>query len=308
MADDILPDSTVEHYTTRADWLAARRLGLGASDAAIALGLSTYRTPLDLYLDKAGLREDEPAESEAMRWGSLLEDVIRREFARRHRPVHYAPHVIHRNTTRPWLAASLDGILPDPNIGPGVLEIKTTSAFQGNDWMEEPPVAYQIQVQHALHVTGCTWGIIAVLIGGQRLVLFDIARNETFVAMMLPRLEEFWRRVQAKDPPPIDGSRASGELLRALYPRSEAGLRKVLPQDALHWDHVLTTAKEEIGALEIREAEAKHRLQQMIGPAEIGILPDGSGHYAWKTEPRKSYTVAASSPRVLRRHAPKETA
>jgi len=306
MADDILPDSTTEHYATREEWLAARRWGLGASDAAVALGLSKFRSPLDLYLDKAGLREDEPVENEAMRWGTLLEGVIRAEFAHTHRPVLHRAHEIQRNKVRPWLAASLDGLLPDQHspAGYGILEIKT--AGRPDDWADEPPLAYQIQVQHALLVTGCTWGIIAVLIGGQRLIVYDITRNESFLAMMLPRLEEFWARVQAKDPPAIDGTRASADLLKALYPKEEAGRRVVLPSDALHWDTVLQQAKAQIDEAGARQAEAKHRLEQMIGPAEIGVLPNGSGHYSWKVTPRKAYTVAATSPRILRRHTPKE--
>src|SRR4029453_2197485 len=39
----VLPD--------RAAWLAARREGIGGSDAAAALGLSPYRTPLELYAE-----------------------------------------------------------------------------------------------------------------------------------------------------------------------------------------------------------------------------------------------------------------
>jgi putative phage-type endonuclease len=64
---------------TRDEWLAARRTGIGGSDIAAILGLSPWRTPLDVYRDKVDGAEQ--PETEAMRWGRLLEDVIAREYA-----------------------------------------------------------------------------------------------------------------------------------------------------------------------------------------------------------------------------------
>lgn len=39
---------------TRDDWLAVRRTGIGSSDAAAAVGLNPYMSPLELWLDKTG--------------------------------------------------------------------------------------------------------------------------------------------------------------------------------------------------------------------------------------------------------------
>lgn len=67
---------------TREEWLAKRKTGIGGSDVAAVLGLSAFRTPTDVYLDK--IDEAEPQkETDAMHFGSLLEDVVASEFARR---------------------------------------------------------------------------------------------------------------------------------------------------------------------------------------------------------------------------------
>jgi predicted phage-related endonuclease len=72
----------MEPVIDRAAWLERRRQTLGASDAAAALGLSPYCSPLQLYLRKIGsLPEQE--ETEAMRWGTLLEPLLAREYTRR---------------------------------------------------------------------------------------------------------------------------------------------------------------------------------------------------------------------------------
>ena len=44
---------------TREQWLAIRKLGIGSSDAAVAVGLSPYKCPLSLWLEKTGRKEPE---------------------------------------------------------------------------------------------------------------------------------------------------------------------------------------------------------------------------------------------------------
>ena len=39
---------------SREEWLAFRRKGIGGSDAAAVLGISPFRTGVDLYYDKLG--------------------------------------------------------------------------------------------------------------------------------------------------------------------------------------------------------------------------------------------------------------
>ena len=54
----------------RAAWLAERRSGIGGSDIAAILGLSPWKTAVDVWLDKTGQREDDTVgDAEAVRWG-----------------------------------------------------------------------------------------------------------------------------------------------------------------------------------------------------------------------------------------------
>jgi predicted phage-related endonuclease len=41
----------------REDWLAARKYGIGSSDAAAAVGLNPYQSPLELWMQKTGREE-----------------------------------------------------------------------------------------------------------------------------------------------------------------------------------------------------------------------------------------------------------
>ena len=58
-------------YKTREEWLDGRKSLITASDAAAALGLSPFKSPLKLYTEKIGLAED-GEEREAMKWGKAL--------------------------------------------------------------------------------------------------------------------------------------------------------------------------------------------------------------------------------------------
>ena len=62
------------------DWLLARQTGIGGSDAAAVLGLSKYRTPYDVFIDKT-TEPEEISLTPAMRAGIKLESVVAEYYA-----------------------------------------------------------------------------------------------------------------------------------------------------------------------------------------------------------------------------------
>jgi putative phage-type endonuclease len=195
--------------TTREDWLAERRTGIGGSDVAAILGLSRWKTPLDVYLDKTGQLPPQP-ESEPMRWGTLLEPVILGEFAARHGIRVERPHGIQRHAERPWMLASLDGWAPDL---PAVVECKTARSADG--WGDtgtgEIPAYYQTQVAHYLAVTGAAVAFVPVLIGASDFRVYQVERDDGFISDLQAAEEAFWHdHVLAGIPPgPINAADAA---------------------------------------------------------------------------------------------------
>ena len=254
-----------------------------------------------LYCEKLQLVEPDEAESEAMLWGTILEPAIRAEYERRteRRVLYESPFRILRSRLHPFMTATLDGVLPDGGErGPGVLECKTASAFLAEQWADEPPLAYQVQIQHAMHVAEVRWGALVVLLGGQRLVAFDVERNDAFLALLIPRLEAFWHRLERQEPPPIEA--ASAEILRALYPVEVPGKVVQLPEAAGQWAATRERAAVQVKKWEAIKLGAEAQLKAAIGDAERGVLPDGSA-YTWKASSRAEYTVKATTVRTLRR-------
>lgn len=310
---DIVVDptiATVERYDTESDWLAARRRGIGASEAAAVLGLSKFLSPMDVWTDKVGLAEPR-AELERMKWGKRLQRPIADGYAEETRRtlIDPGPYTLLRSVRYPWLVASPDYFLMqhDASAGPGTLDVKNSSVFMRQDWSEEPPLPYQIQVQQQLLVTGLTWGVLAVLLGGQELMYADLVVHAGARAWLLEDLEKFWRLVQAEMPPAVlDGSAQTTAALRALFPKPEPGQTVVLPPEALEWDRVVQEGEASIDALEGAVNAAKNQLRAAIGSAEAGLLPGG---VLWqhRLETRKGYTktVAPWEGRVLRRRVSK---
>lgn len=294
---------TVERYDTEAAWFEARRTGIGASDAAVVLGVSPWKSRFALWGEKAKGIVADVTEVERMTWGRLLEPVIADRYASvtGRQLVDPGRYTIHRSIEYPFLCATLDREIHGDERGVGVLEIKAVSAYASDEWDgDEPPLMYQVQVQHAMQVRDAQWGVLAALIGGQRLVHFELVRNDAFCAALVEQCAAFWQLVQKGEPPEVDASEATAALLARLYPE-DTGEIVDLPADAVTWDEQRRQAMDEIKKWETVKAGCDANLKAAIGDATIGVLPNGAGRYAWKVTQRKEYVVKASAFRQLRR-------
>jgi putative phage-type endonuclease len=280
--------------------------GITATEAAVILGVNPWKTPFALWSEKVGLAEpDDLSNNEAVRWGHRLQGPIIAAY-REERPeteVEAVPEwVMERTIERPWMLATLDGRQYVEGKGPGVLEIKTAGAQKTADWADgEIPLVYQIQVQHQLAVTGLDWGTIAVLIGGQKFLWQDVERNQPFIDAMVLREEAFLELIRTETPPEVDGSDATGDALKKLYPE-DTGEVIAMPSEATEWDERLVEVKAELKTLEGEKNLLENRLKAALGEAAEGVLANGVA-YTWKLQTNRYPAKEASevSFRVLRR-------
>ena len=300
---------SVETYPTESDWLAARRSGIGASEAAAVLGLVPSRSRVAVWLDKVGLG-DPVVEVERMRWGKRLQRAIADGYVEEtgRELLDPGPYVLLRSVRYPFLVASPDYLLRAPALrpDPGLLEIKSTSAWARRDWQEDPPLPYLIQVQAQMLVSGLAWAALAALIGGQELVYTDVPPHDAARDWIVEDLATFWELVKSETPPrPLDGSEATTAALRRLYPTAHPGTAIRLPVEAGAWDEIIVAGESHIKRLTAAVEAARNELRVALGDAETGEL-DG---VTWtnRVETRKGYTkvVEPWSGRVLRRRAPR---
>ena len=285
----------------RTQWLAERRTGIGSSDAAVIAGLSPWKSLFALWCEKTGVAEPDAEESEWLEWGHRLEPVIATKYAEEtQRTVEDpGPYTIQRRPGDDWCLATLDRVIPGPPRG--LLEIKTASQWKAEEWTDEPPLLYLVQVQHQLAVVpSADYGSLAVLIAGRRFRWTDVPRTPLFIEALLEREYAFWLTVERATPPPPDGSARTRELLQRLYPAHEPGVSIPLPGDAVAWDDQREEALAQIKHWDAQKTEAENNLRGAIATAERGVCPNGVT-YSWVAHERKAYSVEATTVRQLRR-------
>lgn len=196
------------------DWLRERACGLGASDAAAALGLSPWKTNIALWFEKTGQAPaPDLSDNEAVRLGHLLEAPLRDIFAAEHPEyeVEHHPYDILYRSDRPWLRATLDGELFEKSTGRrGVLEIKTSalsSAREWAQWRDKVPTHYYCQVLWQGLATGYDFAWLFAKLKGLdgnsslRAYFFDFAARGEDLEWVLQGGEKCWKHIEDKTMP-----------------------------------------------------------------------------------------------------------
>src|SRR5205807_8435529 len=100
-----------------------------------------------------------------------------------------------------------------------VLECKTVNVWAHREWNGGVPAQYDAQVQLYMHLTGFPRALLAALVGGQRLELHAVERNDRNIDTMLGLLERFYANLVAGVPPdPLPGDK---DAMYAQYPSAE---------------------------------------------------------------------------------------
>lgn len=184
-----------------------RRSFIGGSDAAAVLGMSRWRTPLDVWIEKTSVDPMPDTASEPMRWGSRLEPVIADDYAARHSVrLIESPSIVHPDY--PMISGTPDRLIVDADGQPiAGLEIKTSSRYDdwGADGTDEIPTEYLLQCQQYMAVVPVDIWRVAVLLGGNRLREYVVRRNERLIDAMIAREVAWWEaHVVSRVPPPGD--------------------------------------------------------------------------------------------------------
>ena len=252
----------------RDEWLQKRRQGIGGSDASVILGLNPWKTQMDLWLEKTGeFTEDE--DNEKMYWGRILEDIVAQEFSIRTGLKVRRKNAILQHKQHPFMLANVDRLVIGQKAG---VECKNIGIRSAEHWEMGVPEYYQAQVQHYMAVTGYPVWYVAVLIGGQEFRYYKLTMDEQFIHELIQAEAEFWKLVETRTPPPLDGSKASTELVKRMYPEAEQGKEIELPFEAFELIQQYEQACEEEKQIQLKKDEAANKLKNMLGTAERGSI------------------------------------
>ena len=182
----------------REKWLIVRKKSIGASDSAAILGLNSYSSPLSIYLDKTNQMPEDDEENIAAELGLELENFMRRKFIKwmaknedLNITVKEVPYILQHNNID-FFTTTLDGIFKHPVKDKCVLEIKTTTEFNREQWKDdEVPDKTNVQVQHQLMFTGWQWDYLIYLIGNRSIGVKISERNEEVIKKISDRDKDY---------------------------------------------------------------------------------------------------------------------
>ena len=269
---------------SREDWLQVRQQGIGSSDAAAAVGLSPYKSPLQLWAEKTGqarFPEPDPKDDRhPMYWGTLLEPIVAAHYTRRTGLRVRRINAVLQHPRHPWMLANVDReVLGSPEVQ--LLECKTAGLHGARLWQDGVPEYVQLQVMHQLAVTGETACDVAVLVGGQELRIHRIQRDEAVIERLIALETAFWAQVQKRQAPAADGSASAEVALRALYPQDD-GQTLDFTQDTEMGSTFsdLQAVRQRIQACELEEARLRQRIEARMGEASRAVFE--TGQVSWR--------------------------
>ena len=198
----------------RKTWLAVRAHGpdgsipitIGGSDVAAIFGISPWKTPLDLWLEKSGKLL--PSESENL-WqkeiGHLLEPVVAKMYAFRtgHRVI--PDTYLYQHARYPWALANVDYSMEDKDTKEaGGLECKTTTYHNADEWTDDKvPMHYEYQCRFYMGVRdlpfwdiACMWGN-----GEKDFPIRRIYRDFAIEEMIFETIAAFIQSIHDNQPP-----------------------------------------------------------------------------------------------------------
>jgi putative phage-type endonuclease len=235
-------------------------VGIGASSAAAAVGVSDHRTRLDAWLEATG-RIAGFEGNERTRWGQVLEPVIRAHYVERNGATVHVPPTSMFHAEHAFIRATPDGIVLDPMtnapmyVGP---QVKNVGLRMAPAWADGAiPIDYAIQGVVEMAVTVLPRIDFAVLIGGQEYREVTMWRDAELEADCIDQLVDFWRLVETNTQPEIDASRAfRSHALKQIKRKATVMASPVSLADLERWREVAILAKR----LKAEEATLKNRV------------------------------------------------
>jgi putative phage-type endonuclease len=263
-----------------------RNQGLGASDAAAAIGLSKWKTPFQLWQEKLGIAPAIAANEDRvvdellhLEMGKVLEPVALARFTRRTGYTVRDKQLQVFDADLPWRWATLDGVASDE----GLVEAKSVGFANPNDWGDELeddaiPIPYLVQTQKGLDITKRTHAWVPLIILNREFRVYRVNRDEELIQMIREKEIAFWHHVETRTPPPpIDYADAARQ-----WPKDNSKV-VIASSEALGFVAELAKAKADLKAATLAEEQAKAKVAAFMGENQILVDIDGRPLVTWKT-------------------------
>jgi putative phage-type endonuclease len=274
------------------DFSVDRTKYIGGSDIGAILGLSRFKTPLEVWMEKTG-KETKKTDSLPLRFGSFAEAFVASEYSRATGFDLLHDESIYIHPQHSYMSAHIDRFIladADALTPTRILECKTANPFSSSDWGEvgsdQVPMSYLCQCIWYMAITGIEKTDLAVLFGNSDFRIYEIARDQELEALVITKASTFWDEHVLKDiPPPVQSEADCQNLFSKGDPAKsiEAG------QDTLELTKRLRLLNSEIDVREEEISSIKQTIMSQMGEAEL-LTYQGRTLASWKA-PKPSFRL-----------------
>lgn len=249
----------------------ARQNGIGASECAAVLGISSYCTPYELWLVKTGRMPKEDILTESrVRLRNAHEETIAREYAAQRNVKLKRVNKTLYHKKFPFMLCHLDRVV----IGQRkIVECKSSMSYMKSIWGEigtdNVPMDYLAQVQHQYACSNLTEADMAVLIDIDDFRIYPIERDNGIIQTIEERVEHFWRFHVQEDNAPEPTTRGD---IKLMFPSNNGNFIEIT-SEATALINEINNRKSIIKTTENEQDELEVKLLNIIGEHD-GIKDD----------------------------------
>ena len=274
------------------DFTQDRTKYLGGSDIGAILGLSPYKSPLAVWMEKTG-KETKQSDSLPLRFGSFAEEFVANEYAKATGFALRHDESIYIHSEHSYMSAHIDRFVHTDGLDQAatkILECKTANPFSRAQWGEpgsdQIPLHYLTQVTWYLAITGIERADIAVLIGNTDFRIYTILRDPELENLVLEKAHHFWHEHVLKDiPPPAQ----TPEDCQLLFQRSDPSKTLEANAETLALLERLQTLHYQGNACDEEITALKTQIMAQMQDAEV-LAHQGQVLATWKA-PKPSYRL-----------------
>jgi len=271
---------------------ADRTKYIGGSDIGAVLGLSKFKSPVEVWMENTG-KETKKLDSLPLRFGSFAEEFVASEYQRATGFQLFHDESIYIHPTHQMMSAHVDRFVlanGADSLPTRILECKTANPFSKGDWGEagtdQVPMSYLCQCIWYMAITDIVRCDLAVLFGNSDFRIYEINKDEQLENLILEKAQHFWNEYVLKDQPPPAQSEAD---CQTLFSKGDPTKSQEAKAEILLLTKRLQLLNSEIDLREEEISSIKQNIMNHMGEAE-SLLYQGQVLATWKA-PKSSFRL-----------------
>lgn len=252
-----------------------RRNGIGGSDIPVILGLSTFKTPYQLYNEKRGQQNIELDQSikNRLELGNLLEPFVIKLFEQQENT---AVTRCQEKLTHPdysFLWGTIDGVSEN-----NIIEVKTTVSINQAWKFGVPPYVLAQCVYYANLANAAGFKVIAYdRDTDQPPRVYSFIRDGELEKEIITKAVAFWSDVQNG----VEPEATNYHELQQKFSTVSTGKSMIATQEDMAAIQEMVTLDRELKSMEKRRAELKLKICNHLGDAAIMVDELGNPLVTW---------------------------